>query len=42
VTHTITGGTGRFENATGSFVGNTIADPSQPTGTISYTGAINY
>jgi len=42
ITHTITGGTGRFENATGSFVGNTIADPSQPTGSISYIGTINY
>ncbi len=42
ITHTITGGTGRFENATGSFTGTTIANPALPTGSISYEGNISY
>ena len=42
VIHTITGGTGRFSDATGTFTGNTIANPALSTGTISYAGTISY
>jgi hypothetical protein len=42
VNHTITGGTGRFSDATGTFTGNTIANPALPTGTITYNGTISY
>jgi len=42
VHHTITGGTGRFSDATGTFTGNTIANPALPTGTITYEGTISY
>jgi hypothetical protein len=42
VHHTIIGGTGRFSDATGSFIGNTIANPALPTGTITYDGIISY
>ena len=42
VTHTITGGTGRFSDATGIFTGNTIANPALPTGNITYDGTISY
>ena len=38
----ITGGTGRFDNASGSFVGRTVANPIQPTGFITYEGNISY
>lgn len=42
MTHKVLGGTGRFEHATGSFVGNGIAHPTKPTsGTITYLGCIN-
>jgi len=42
VNHTITGGTGRFSDATGTFTGNTIANPALPTGIITYVGTISY
>ena len=42
VNHTITGGTGRFSDATGTFTGDTIANPALPTGTITYDGTISY
>ncbi|MEO7264094.1 MAG: hypothetical protein ABIW38_04230 [Ferruginibacter sp.] len=42
LTHTLTGGTGRFDNASGSFMGSTIANPQNPVGSISYLGYINY
>ena len=42
VNHTIIGGTGRFSDATGTFTGNTIANPALPTGTITYNGTISY
>jgi hypothetical protein len=38
IDHTITGGTGRFSNATGSFSGYTLGTP----GFFSYEGYINY
>jgi hypothetical protein len=39
----ITGGTGRFEHASGSFTGNGIANPTDPpSGSISYEGSISY
>ena len=40
--HTITGGTGRFQNATGSFVGNTTAFPGHSEGYIEHEGTIRY
>ena len=40
--HTITGGTGRFEHATGSFVGTTVGNPNMPGGEITYEGYISY
>ena len=40
--HTITGGTGRFQNATGSFVGNTTAFPGHSDGYIEHEGTIRY
>lgn len=42
VHHTITGGTGRFADATGTFTGNTVANPALPTGNITYDGTISY
>jgi hypothetical protein len=38
----ITGGTGRFKNATGSFVGSTVAVPGHTEGVITYEGTISY
>ncbi len=40
--HTITGGTGQFAKATGTFVGNATADPKTQTGSITYKGTITY
>ena len=42
MTHTITGGTGRFSDATGTIVGHTIAVPGHAEGFITYEGTINY
>ena len=42
VTSSITGGTGRFTNASGTFVGNTVAVPGHAEGFITYEGSINY
>ena len=42
MTHTITGGTGRFLNATGSFTGNTTAFPGHSEGYIEHEGTIRY
>jgi hypothetical protein len=42
INHTIMGGTGRFENASGSFVGLTTANPALPAGIITYEGTISY
>ena len=41
-THMITGGTGRFQNATGSFVGYTVAFPGHTEGSIDYNGTISF
>jgi hypothetical protein len=40
--HTITGGTGRFQNATGGFTGYTIAFPGHTEAYIDYKGTIIY
>lgn len=40
--HTIKGGTGQFEEATGNFVGNGTADSKTQTGSITYKGTITY
>ena len=40
--HEITGGTGRFTNATGNFTGYTIAGPANPVAHITYEGTISY
>lgn len=42
VTHTIAGGTGLFQKASGTFVGNAIANTAKPTGEITYKGTITY
>jgi len=43
MTHTIKSGTGKFEKASGTFVGNTVADPKKlPAGSITYKGTITY
>jgi hypothetical protein len=42
MTHSITGGSGRFANATGTFKGYTIVDAKSPLGTITYEGRISY
>ena len=42
INHTIVGGTGRFENASGNIVGLTMANPAIPTGTTTYEGMISY
>ena len=40
--HTVTGGTGRFENATGTLTGIALVNAANPTNTVSYTGTLNY
>jgi hypothetical protein len=40
MTSTITGGTGKFEHATGSITGKTIVDPKKPTASIDCKGNI--
>lgn len=40
--HTITGGTGRFENASGTIDGYTIATPGHANGYVTYEGSISY
>lgn len=40
--HTITGGTGRFQHATGSFSGYTVANPGHSEGSIDHAGTISY
>lgn len=40
--HTIVGGNGRFENATGSFTGIALVNQANPTNTVSFEGTINY
>lgn len=40
--HTITGGTGRFADASGTFTGITVVNLSSPTNTITYEGTMNY
>lgn len=42
MTHTITGGTGKLEHASGTIVGKTIVDPKKPSATLSTTGNISY
>lgn len=42
INHTIVGGTGRFEHATGNFTAIAIADPSKPTGSVTSEGYISY
>jgi hypothetical protein len=42
MTHTIVGGTGKFAEATGTFVGNATADPRTLKGSITYRGTITY
>ena len=42
MSHTITGGTGRFENAIGSIDGHTVAVPGHTEASIDYEGTINY
>ena len=42
ITHTIIGGTGRFENATGTLIGIALVNVANPTNTVSYEGWINY
>ncbi len=42
MTHTVTGGSGRFENASGNFTGLTITNLSIPQATITYEGYISY
>jgi len=40
INHTITGGTGRFNNAGGSFISNAIADTKIPIGTVTNDGYV--
>ena len=40
--HTIIGGNGKFENATGSLTGVALVNAANPTNTVSYEGTINY
>ena len=40
--HIVVGGTGRFENATGSLTGLALVNAASPTNTVSYTGTLNY
>lgn len=42
INHTVVGGTGRFENATGSLTGIALVDAASPTNTVSYTGTLDY
>ena len=42
INHTMIGGTGRFENSTGSLTGIALVNAANPTNTVSYTGTINY
>lgn len=42
ITHTIIGGTGRFEDATGTFIGIALVNVANPTNTVRYEGLINY
>jgi len=42
MTHTITGGTGKFEHASGSIAGKTIVDPKMPTASILCKGTISF
>ena len=42
VDHIITGGTGRFESATGSFTGTSIVNPANSVNSITYEGVISY
>lgn len=42
MTHNITGGTGKFEHASGSIVGNSIVTSTKPTNTIITKGTIKY
>jgi hypothetical protein len=42
MSHTITGGTGRFQNATGSFMGYTTAVPGHTAASIDYEGTISF
>jgi hypothetical protein len=42
MTHDITGGTGRFTNATGNFTGYTVAGLANPKAHIEYEGTISY
>ena len=42
ITHTIIGGTGRFEHATGTLVGIALVTVGSPTNSVSYEGWINY
>jgi hypothetical protein len=40
--HVITGGTGRFADATGSFTGIALVNTASPTNTVSFEGRISY
>lgn len=40
--HTIVGGTGRFQNATGTLTGVAFVNAANPTNTVSYEGTLNY
>jgi hypothetical protein len=42
MTHTITGGTGKFAKASGTFVGNAVANLAKLAGEITYKGTITY
>ena len=42
INHTIVGGTGRFETATGSLTGIAVVNAANPTNTVSYTGTLDY
>ncbi len=40
--HTVTGGTGRFENITGSFIGTSTHRFTEPAGSLIFNGEIDY
>jgi hypothetical protein len=42
MTHTISGGTGKFIHASGTIEGKTIADPKKPTASIDSKGTISF
>lgn len=42
INHTITGGTGRFEDASGSFTGLATVTQGSPTNTVTINGSIEY